>query len=111
MCPFDDEHEFGRLKPAAVALWHQHQKTAGELEKTASELEQARARIAELEAQLRAKKAGKAAKRRTRAAPTPSEPTTPSAPARAERTGHGPRSQPGIETRERVWDLDEADRV
>jgi hypothetical protein len=33
MCPFEDEHEFGRLKPAAVALWHQHQKTAGELEK------------------------------------------------------------------------------
>jgi transposase len=127
VCPFDDENDFGRLKPAAIALWHRHQKTAEELTKAASELEQAKARIAALEAELAAKKkkggtAGKGVGK-VEAPPSagaPSEPTPGAAaagepaqgrPPKAPPVGHGPRPQPGLEEREWVWDVDEADRV
>ena len=127
MCPFDDEDDLGRLKPKAVALWHQHQKTADALTKTASELEQAKARIKALEAELAAKKTKKGSKggkgSKAEASPSagaPNESTAdgrqaqgaaPSRPAKAPPVGHGPRPQPGLEAREQVWDLDEADRV
>jgi transposase len=119
MCPFDDENDLGRLKPAAIALWHKHKAVEGELE-------EARARIKALEADLAAKKkkggtsgkgVGKAEAPPSAGAPSApapgaaaSEPST-GQPAKAPPVGHGPRPQPGLETRERAWDLDEADRI
>ncbi|HEU4408217.1 MAG TPA: IS66 family transposase [Polyangiaceae bacterium] len=117
MCPFDDENDLRRLKPAAIALWHKHKAVEGELD-------EARARIQALEAELAAKtkKGGKGGKGAAKAgaAEAPSGPTpsasgasasAPSAPGKAPHVGHGPRPQPGLEARERTWDLDEADRV
>jgi transposase len=105
MCPFDDEDDLGRLKPKAVALWHQHQRTADALTQTASELEQAKARIKALEAELRGKKGFKNRSER-RGRPTPA-----AAMPKVEHPGHGPRPQPGLEARETVWDVDEPDRT
>lgn len=114
MCPFDDVADLNTVRREIIARWYEEQQLRDKLE-AAEERERALlAQLADLELRLRAALAAKNAGAKTGKNKSERRRTgTNTKPPKSDeaQTGHGPTEQPHLEQQEKVFDLDEPDKV
>ena len=132
VCPYLPPIDLEARRDELIALWHAHEELKKKVEVQLREEQRLQAEILRLEQQLAKKNRqlfGRSSERRKKKTPgastsAPKAPEKPSgdtpedasgageqAESAEAKRGHGPRSQPHLEERTAVHDLDEADRV